>query len=72
MTCQRCKSERVAQIVAKHSDMFWFSCPADEVEVKSDYAPRVQNVCGGDYTRFKVCLDCGQVQGTFPVKVEKR
>jgi hypothetical protein len=56
----------VASIDGKHNDMFSLSCPADGVEIQGDYAPRIKGICGGDYTRFSVCLDCGQVQGEFP------
>ena len=26
---------------------------------------------GGDYTEFSYCLDCGQIQGRFPVPATK-
>jgi hypothetical protein len=72
MNCQRCQSERVAHISCKHDDRFSLSCPADGVEVEADYAPKVENICGRDDTRFSVCLECGQVQGKFPVTIEVR
>ncbi len=31
------------------------------------YVPYDLNIGGGDYIEFKYCLDCGQIQGTFPI-----
>jgi hypothetical protein len=62
--CQKCNSQRIADIQAKHSDCFNISIGNREHD---GYAPKIPNVCGGDYTRFELCLDCGQVQGKFPI-----
>jgi len=69
MTCQRCKSERVANIMGKSDDRSSISIPSQEYDHEG-YLPRIQDLCGGDYIRFDMCLDCGQVQGTFPAKVK--
>jgi len=63
MSCQKCKSERVLSLSAKCSDMCGYN-----LGDKSDhgYAPYVNGICGGDYIEFDTCLDCGQIQGTFP------
>ena len=66
MNCQRCDSDRILEIMSKQVDAFSGSFKGREIE--RDYAPDVANVCGGDYTDPKVCLECGQVQGEFPVK----
>ena len=66
MTCQRCKSERVAGISAKCSDMF--NMDIGEIEYEG-YVPKdvvFGEGCWGDYVRFKICLDCGQMQGKWP------
>ena len=31
------------------------------------YVPGEIGIGGGDYIRMDICLDCGQVQGEFPV-----
>jgi hypothetical protein len=33
------------------------------------YVPSKMGIGGGDYMEFSYCLDCGQIQGKFPVKV---
>lgn len=63
MNCQSCNKERVLSIRVKHSDLGMFRL--NEVE-HSGYAPFIEDVCGGDYTTLRLCLDCGQVQGAFP------
>jgi hypothetical protein len=35
------------------------------------YAPSVPHICGGDYVFIRVCLECGKIQGNFPVKSEE-
>ena len=37
---------------------------------RDGYVPRGLNIGSGDYLEFKVCLDCGKHQGTFPVTDE--
>jgi hypothetical protein len=64
MSCQRCKSERTAHVSGKTSDM----CSVQVGEKDSnDYVPRDMNIGGGDYVSFSYCLDCGQMQGTWPL-----
>ena len=73
MKCQKCQSERIASLDCKHDDRFSLYCEADDVDIQADYAPRIEDLCGGDNTRFRVCLDCGQMQGKFPKeKMEAR
>jgi len=64
MKCQRCDSERILRVNVKHSDRGSFELEGKEHD---GYAPNVPSICGGDYTDPDICLDCGQVQGTFPV-----
>jgi hypothetical protein len=63
MTCQ-CGSERIASVDCKCSDMF--GCYIGEKEYYG-YVPRDMGLGGGDYLRFDFCLDCGRMQGTFPL-----
>jgi len=65
--CQRCKSQRMLLVNGKCSDL----CQLIYQDKEADgYVPYNLNVGGGDYIEFTVCLECGQVQGTFPVPEE--
>lgn len=63
-----CDSDRVVYINAKSSDLNF-------VEFKNKkqdgYMPDIKNVGGGDYVDPNICLECGKVQGTFPVSDPK-
>ena len=64
-----CDSERILELQAKHSDAFAVRVPHLDLE-KVGYAPYIYDanggkMTGGDYTRLKICLECGRVQG-FP------
>ncbi len=63
MVC-KCGSERIAEIGAKCSD-----CCGVKIgtRIQDGYVPRDLGVGGGDYVEFKWCLDCGQIQGVFPL-----
>lgn len=65
MKCQRCQSERVAKAGAKCSDMFSVSLGETEHQ---GYVPGDLGIGGGDYVEFSYCLDCGQLQGKFPLE----
>lgn len=64
MSCQRCNSKRVASFSAKCSDRGWASIGGVE---KDGYLPSDMGVGGGDYLEIDVCLECGQLQGTWPL-----
>ena len=64
MSCQRCSSERVVSINAKCSDL----CFTRYQGMESDgYVPNEFGIGGGDYIRIKLCIECGAVQGQFPL-----
>ena len=63
MACQKCKSVRVACIGAKCSDLCFISLGGKDHD---GYMPRDMGIGGGDYVEFELCLECGQVQGTWP------
>jgi Fe-S oxidoreductase len=69
MTCQRCQSKRIAHINSKCSDLCFTDIESEGIS-RDGYAPRIINVTGPDedYVEFRTCLDCGQMQGKFPVK----
>lgn len=63
-TCQRCSGGRVVSYTAKTSDMNHFSLGE---KIRDGYVPDDLGVGGGDYVEFDYCLDCGQLQGYFPL-----
>lgn len=78
MKCQRCGSDRVLCGGGKSSDMNDFyvgdqavwhdgSTRTDKKPGVACYVPYNLNIGGGDYIEIAVCLDCGQMQGTWPV-----
>jgi len=66
MTCTHCESDRLFKINSHHTDRFTFSYKGESSKFP-DYAPRVDNICGGDDVNVCICLNCGTVQGEFPV-----
>ena len=67
MSCKQCNSERVASVMGKCSDLF--NAQLDEKEYEG-YVPHDMGIGGGDEVQFDYCLDCGQIQGNFPVNPE--
>lgn len=67
MTCQRCQSDRVLDVCGKCDDKVNLQLGDNNCH---DYLPDDLGLGGGDYLRFSMCLDCGQVQGQFPVEAE--
>ena len=64
MPCDRCSSERVAKIGGKCTDLFHAELGTIQQE---GYVDDRWGVGGGDYIEIKLCMDCGKVQGTFPI-----
>jgi len=65
MICQNCGKDRVLEINGKTSDMCFARLGEEE---RDGYVPYGKNIGGGDYLEFEVCLDCGQMQGKWPVE----
>lgn len=64
MICKNCNSNRVASVNAKCSDC----CGVNLGDVSHEgYVPEGLGIGGGDYIDFSFCLDCGQLQGNFPL-----
>ncbi len=62
--CQRCGGLRLARVLAHCSDM----CSIDLAgHHRHGYVPRDLGIGGGDDVHFLYCLDCGQIQGGFPL-----
>jgi hypothetical protein len=64
MKCDKCGSERVIGVSGKCSDLFHAVFKKEEI---SDYVPRDMGIGGGDYIEFSYCLECGKIQGKFPL-----
>jgi hypothetical protein len=64
VACQRCGSHRVADAGGKCSDMSHFSL--GDID-HNGYMPDEVGLGGGDYIEITYCLDCGQLQGKFPL-----
>lgn len=64
----KCGSTRVARVNAKCSDMCSIGYGA---KLYDGYVPSGIGITkrggGGDYVEFDYCLDCGQMQGKFPI-----
>lgn len=64
MSCKTCKSTRIATVGAKCSDL----CDVSLGDADKDgYVPSDMGIGGGDNIEFKWCLNCGQIQGKFPL-----
>lgn len=66
MKCSTCDGRRIIDMSAKCSDMFSMSCITEGVDDYCGYVPYEMGIGGGDYVEFKYCLDCGQIQGSWP------
>ena len=61
--CQRCNSSRVFSVTAHCNDLCVVSYADNHYE---GYVPYGMGIGGGDDVEIDVCLDCGQLQGTWP------
>jgi len=62
--CQRCNSKRVYSVSAHCRDLCIVTHADHEHE---GYVPDDLGIGGGDDVEIDVCLDCGQLQGTWPL-----
>jgi hypothetical protein len=63
MSCKNCKTDKILSVNGKCSDMCFAVYDGYEHD---GYVPNNLGIGGGDYIEFKLCLNCGQVQDTFP------
>lgn len=68
MTCQHCSSTRILHVSAHASDLFNWTLNDKEGD---GYLPNDFGIGGGDDLYVDVCLDCGQVQGEFPLPLSE-
>lgn len=63
MKCRKCESERLAEVKGKCSNNCLVKFAGFETEGS---IPEDLGIGGGEYLRFDICLNCGQMQGEFP------
>lgn len=63
MKC-KCGSDRIASVNGKTSDRCSVRLGPRSLE---GYVPMDVGIGGNDYIRFNYCLDCGTIQGKFPL-----
>jgi hypothetical protein len=62
-----CKHVRAACVSAKCSDLCWVKILNRDGQEHDGYVPDDMGIGGGDYVDFNYCLDCGQIQGKWPL-----
>lgn len=63
--CQRCSSDRIGYVDGKTADRCFYTYK----DIGHDgYVPKAVGIEGGDYIGLRYCLECGQIQGSFPVQ----
>jgi len=67
-TCQKCQSDRVLTVSAKCCDLC--SCAIKD-QSYDGYVPSDASIGGGKYIEISFCMDCGQMQGEFPVPLTR-
>lgn len=69
--CQRCNSGRLLNVRARSKDMNTYEMVNDEnaLPLYSGYDLGLFGE-GGDYEEYTVCLECGQMQGEFPLDLK--
>jgi hypothetical protein len=65
MSCQTCKSDKIARVGGKTSDRCTVDGPGG-LTGEPDYVPDGIGIGGGDYIQFSYCLNCGTIQGDWP------
>jgi hypothetical protein len=63
-----CKCERLLKVQGHCSDC---CCIYFEGLERNGYVPYGLGIGGGDDIEFILCVDCGQIQGKFPIKEDK-
>lgn len=69
--CRKCGQGRIADVNAKCSDRctVMLNSRSQQAVLQHDgYVPADMGIGGGDYVRFEYCLDCGTIQGRFPLR----
>ena len=64
-SCQKYKSNRIMSISGKTSDCFGANYLGKEYD---GYVLSDVGIGGGDYIELLYCVQCGQIQGQFPIE----
>lgn len=64
MKCGKCGSKNVYEIITKTNDESIRVYKGKKQYITND----IENIINGEYIEFNVCLDCGHIQGKWPVK----
>lgn len=67
MAC--CKNQLIMRIVAKCNDSCYIEFP-DGTDYEG-YVPESFNIGDGDYIRICLCMNCGKIDGKFPIEIPK-
>lgn len=65
--CDRCKSKRLMSTFAKSSDLNQLFNHQTKEEYRGYTVEESGIGDGDDYIDFTYCMDCGKIQGTFPL-----
>lgn len=65
--CSRCKSNRILGVSGKTSDCFSLTDYRTQRDMCGYVIANAGIGEGGDYIEFDYCIDCGQIQGSFPI-----
>lgn len=70
MNCDNCQSNRIVEVSGKCSDLCLVKMGEKQY---GGYAPddMVIGTDDGDYLEFNFCLNCGKIQGQFPLETTK-
>lgn len=63
--CSKCQSDNIVSIQGHCSDSFNLEYKDKEYE---GYVPLNIGIGGNDDIEMDYCLNCGQIQGTFPIE----
>ena len=62
-----CNCSRLIDLNAKCNDLCFINI--DNKYEHEGYVPSGLNIGSGDYIKFKYCIDCGKIQGNWPLDV---
>lgn len=64
MNCDSCNSNRMVIVSGKVSDM----CYVEYMDaIHQGDVPSGLNIGSGDYIELNICMNCGKVQGQYPI-----
>jgi hypothetical protein len=68
-TCQRCNSNRLISVGCKHADLSWAkTLNNNDVDYEGYALCNTPWYDSPKYMQFIVCMECGQMKGTFPME----